>query len=78
LLYDRLIWTVLSYGVKIWRKEEGNREVGGEISEMGIGGRSEDTGIYGKEELQRDKSRGRTKRRAWAYEKKLDEEEEVS
>jgi len=52
------------------RKEGNSREVGKEISEMGIGSKGHRDIV--REELQRDKSGRRAGRRAWAYEKRLD------
>lgn len=46
-LFDRLVWTVLSYGVEIWGGEEENRKFGGKIYEVGDGS-GQDTGIYDK------------------------------
>jgi len=43
-LFDRLVWTVMGYGVEIWEwKEREVGEDGRKVFEMGIGGRRKDT-----------------------------------
>ncbi|XP_077280504.1 uncharacterized protein LOC143907534 [Temnothorax americanus] len=74
-LFDKLIWTVISYGVEIW----GWRERG-EIERLQerylrwvLGVERCIPGYMIREELQREKLRGRAVMRAWGYEKKLEE-----
>ncbi|XP_011865993.1 PREDICTED: putative golgin subfamily A member 6-like protein 6 [Vollenhovia emeryi] len=74
-LFDKLVWTVMSYGVEIWGWRE--RE---EVERMhdryqrwitGVGWRT--PGYLVREELMREKMRGRAGMRAWGYERKLGE-----
>jgi len=74
-LFDALVWTVMAYGVEIWGWKE--RERMERIQErylrwlMGVGWRV--PGYMIREELQRDKLRGRAGRRAWGFEERLAE-----
>ncbi|EZA48015.1 hypothetical protein X777_14456 [Ooceraea biroi] len=74
-LFDKLVWTVLAYGVEIWGWEE--REEMEKFEERYLRWR---LGVVGKtpsylisEELQRDKLRGRAVKRARGFEKRLEE-----
>lgn len=74
-LFDRLVWTVVGYGVEIYGWEE--RESVEKLEErylrwlLGVGPRT--PGYMVREELQREKFRGRAERRAWGYERRLEE-----
>jgi len=74
-LFDALVWTVMAYGVEIWGWRE--RERMERMQErylrwmMGVGWRV--PGYMIREELQRDKLRGRAGRRAWRFEERLAE-----
>jgi len=74
-LFDRLVWTVLSYGVEIWGWKE--RKQIERLEErflkwiLGVEGSTPSYMV--REELQRDKLRGRGARRARAYEKRIEE-----
>lgn len=74
-LFDRLVWTVASYGVEIWGWKE--RERVEKLEErylrwvLGVEGRT--PGYLVREELQRDKLEGRAGRRALGFEKRLEE-----
>jgi hypothetical protein len=74
-LFDAMIWTVMAYGVEIWGWKE--RERMERMQErylkwmMGVSWRT--PGYMIREELQRDKLRGRAGRRAWGFEERLAE-----
>lgn len=74
-LFDALVWTVLAYGAELWRWTERDRIE--KMQErylrwvMGVGWRT--PGYLIREELQRNKLRGRAGRRAWGFEKRLGE-----
>lgn len=74
-LFDRLIWTVMGYGVEIWDWEErDNTEmVGKKYLRLVMGGDGITPGYLIREELQRKKIMSRTGRRAWEYKKRLEE-----
>ncbi|KMQ83478.1 myb-binding protein 1a [Lasius niger] len=48
-LFDRLIWSVISYGVEVWGWREREGKIIRQISEMDVGGGEEDSRVYGKE-----------------------------
>jgi len=74
-LFDKLVWTVMGYGVEIWGWRE--REEVEKMEErylrwlLGVGFRT--PWYMVREELQREKIRGRARRRAWGFEKRLKE-----
>ncbi|RLU19665.1 hypothetical protein DMN91_008222 [Ooceraea biroi] len=74
-LFDKLVWTVLAYRVEIWGWEE--REEMKKLEErylrwcLGVDGKRPSYLI--REELQREKLRGRAAKRAWGFEKRLKE-----
>lgn len=74
-LFDKLVWTVASYGVEIWEWNERGKVEG--IEErylrwvLGVDGRT--PGYLIRKELQRDKVEGRAGRRAWNFEERLEE-----
>jgi len=74
-LFDKLVWTVMGYGVEIWGWRE--REEVEKMEErylrwlLGVGFRT--PWYMVREELQREKIRGRAGRRAWGFEKRLKE-----
>lgn len=74
-LFDRLVWTVMSYGVEVWSWKE--REEMERLKERYLRWMLEvnrKTPSYlVREELQKKKVRGRAGKRAWGYEKKLEE-----
>lgn len=74
-MFDRLVWTVMGYGVEIWGwKERDSIERLEERYLRWVLGLDWSTpGYMVREEIQRDKLRSRAGRRAWAYEKRLDE-----
>lgn len=74
-LFDALIWTVLSYGVEIWGWKERNKmeRVEERFLKWILGGDRRTPGYMVREELKRDKLRGRAARRAWNFEKGLEE-----
>jgi len=74
-LFDKLIWTVLSYGVEIWGWEErdGIEKVEERYIRWMLGVERETPGYMVREETQREKLRCRAARRAWGYEKRLEE-----
>lgn len=79
-LFDRLIWTVLGYGLEIWGWKE--REKVEKLEErylrwvMRLDSRT--PGYMVREELQRGKLKGRAGRRAWRFEKRLRKRKEGS
>ena len=74
-MFDRLVWAVLGYGVEIWGWKE--REEIERVQDrflkwlMGVGRCT--PGYMVREELQREKLKGRAGLRAWGYERKLEE-----
>jgi len=72
-LFDRLVWTVMGYGVEIWGwKERGGLEKLEERYLRWVLGVEGSTPWYlVREELQRDKLSIRAGRRAWEYERRL-------
>lgn len=76
-LFDRLVWTVLGYGAEIWgwKEREGMERLEGRYIKWVLGVETETPRNMVKEEVQRDKLRGRAGSRAWGYEKRLEREE---
>ncbi|XP_036148444.1 uncharacterized protein LOC118647508 [Monomorium pharaonis] len=74
-LFDRLVWTVMGYGVEIWGwKERDSLERLKERYLRWVMGLDWHTpGYMIREEMLRDKLRGKAGRRAWKYEKRLEE-----
>ncbi|KAL6418655.1 hypothetical protein ACFW04_011931 [Cataglyphis niger] len=73
-LFDKLVWTVMGYGVEIWGW--GERKVLERLQERYLRwvlGVKWGTPGYMVKELQREKLRGRAGRRAWGFEKRLEE-----
>jgi len=77
-LFDRLIWTVLSYGVEIWgwKEREGIEKLEEYIGRymrwvMGLERRT--PGYLIREEIKRGKLREGAGRRAWRFEERLKE-----
>jgi len=74
-MFDKLVWTVVGYGVEIWGWKE--RERVERLQErfirwvMGVEGRT--PGYMVREEFQRRKIRGRAGRRAWGFEERMAE-----
>ncbi|CAD6216017.1 GSCOCG00011230001-RA-CDS, partial [Cotesia congregata] len=74
-LFDRLVWSVMSYGVEIWGWK--GREEMERIQErylrwvLGVSRRV--GGYLVREELQRDRLESRAGLRAWSYEKRIEE-----
>ncbi|XP_024875959.1 trichohyalin-like, partial [Temnothorax curvispinosus] len=74
-LFDRLVWTVLSYGAEIWgwREREGIERMEERYIRWVLGANVRTPWYLVREELQREKLRGRAGMRAWRFEKKLEE-----
>ncbi|XP_070529779.1 calponin homology domain-containing protein DDB_G0272472-like [Cardiocondyla obscurior] len=74
-LFDKLVWSVINYGVEIWGwKEREEVEILQEkYLRWVLGVRRYVPGYMVREELQRDKLKGRAEMRAWKYEKRLEE-----
>src|SRR5436190_13640875 len=74
-LFDKLDWTVMSYGVEIWgwREREGMEKLEERYLRwvLGVDGRT--PGYMVREELQREKLRTRAGKRAWGFEKRMEE-----
>lgn len=75
---DRLVWTVMGYGVEMWGwKERESMERLEERHLRWVLGLDWSTpGYTVREEILRDKLRGRAERRAWVCERRLEEKEE--
>lgn len=74
-LFDRLIWTVLNYGVEIWewKKREGMEKVEERYLRWIFGLDRRVPGYLVREEIQREKLRERAGKRTWEFEKRLEE-----
>jgi hypothetical protein len=74
-LFDRLVWTVMSYGVKIWdwKEREGMERLEERYLRWVFGLDSKTPGYIVREEIKRNKLRERAGRRAWGFEKRLEE-----
>ncbi|KMQ86830.1 hypothetical protein RF55_14087 [Lasius niger] len=74
-LFDTLVWTVLGYGAEVWgwREREKVEGVEEQFLRWMVGADWRTPGYLIREELKRDKLRGRAARRAWNFEKKLEE-----
>lgn len=74
-MFDRLVWTEMSYGVEVWGWEE--RKSMERLEErymkwvLGVDGVTPEYML--RKELQRKKLRGKAGRRAWGYKKRLKE-----
>lgn len=74
-MFDRLVWTMIGYGVEIWGwKERGELErLEEKYMKWILGVEGGNTVVYMREEFQREKIRVRAGRRAWGFEKRLGE-----
>lgn len=74
-LFDKLVWTVMSYGVEIWgwREREEMERLEERFLRWILGIEWNTLGYMVREELQRFRLGGRGGRRAWGYEKRLEE-----
>jgi len=74
-LFDRLVWTVMEYGVEIWgwKEREGMERLEERYLRWMLGVDRRTPGYLVREELQREKLKGRAGRRAWGYEKRLEQ-----
>jgi len=72
-LFDRLIWTVLSYGVEIWgwKEREGIERLEERYMRWVMGLERRTPGYLIREEIKRGKLRERAGRRAWGFEERL-------
>lgn len=70
-----LVWTILGYGMEVWRwkEREGMERLEERYMKWMLGMDNRTPGYMLKEELQREKLRGRAGRRAWEYEERLRE-----
>jgi len=65
-LFDRLVWTVLSYGVKIWRwKERKGVERIEERYEVVIGSECEDIGLSSKKGVVKREDEGKNEKKGF-------------
>ncbi|XP_032689845.1 uncharacterized protein LOC116853082 [Odontomachus brunneus] len=73
-LFDRLVWTVMKYGAEIWgwREREELERVQERFVKWTIGVKRRTPGYMIKVEVGREKMRGRTGKRAWNFERKLE------
>src|SRR5436190_12995035 len=74
-LFDSLVWTVMGYGVEVWgwRERERVEKVQERFLRWVLGVEWGTPGYLVREELQRGKMRERAGRRAWGYERRLEE-----
>ncbi|XP_071568694.1 uncharacterized protein [Temnothorax nylanderi] len=74
-LFDRLVWTVMGYGAEIWgwREREGMERLEERYIRWVLGVDGKTPWYLVREELQREKLRGRAGISAWRFEKKLEE-----
>jgi len=74
-MFDKLVWTVLSYGVEIWGwKERAEIErVEERFLRWVLGVDARTPGYLVREEVKREKLRERAGNRAWRFEKRLEE-----
>ena len=74
-LFDRLVWTVMGYGVEIWgwKERDGLEKLEERYLRWMLGLDGHTPGYMVREEIQRDKLRGKAGRRAWKYERRLEE-----
>lgn len=72
-MFDRLVWAMISYGFEIWGWKERERieRVQERYVRWMLRVSRQTPGYLVREELQREKMRGRTGMRAWGYERKL-------
>lgn len=70
-LFDRLVWTVVGYGVEIWgwREREEVERLHERFLRWVLGVENRTPGYMIREELKREKIRSRAGRRAWRYER---------
>src|SRR5580765_890313 len=74
-LFDTLVWTVMGYGAEVWGWKE-RREIEGVHERymkwtLGLNWRT--PGYMVREEIGREMMRGRAGKRAWNFEKRLEE-----
>lgn len=74
-LFDKLVWSVLGYRVEIWEWKERERIEALEKRYVRwiLGADARMPGYMMREEIQRDNLRGRTGRRAWKFDERLEE-----
>jgi len=74
-LFDKLVWTILGYGVEIWgwKEREGVERLEERYLNWVLGVEAKTPRYMVREELQREKLRSRAGRRAWGFEKRLEE-----
>jgi len=74
-LFDRLVWTVMGYGVEIWGWKERERmeKLEEKYLRWVLGVEYSTPWYLVREELQREKIRCRAWRRAWGFERRLEE-----
>jgi len=74
-LYDKLIWTVMGYGVEVWgwKEREGIERLHERFLRWILGVEKRTPGYLVREEMQREMMRSRAGRRAWNMEKRLEE-----
>ncbi|XP_076301434.1 uncharacterized protein LOC143219315 [Lasioglossum baleicum] len=78
-LFDKLVWSVVSYRVEIWgwKEWEGIERLQERYLKWILGVGRCTPGYMAREELQRELLRGRAGVRAWGYEKKLGEDKRM-
>jgi len=72
-LFDKLVWTVMSYRVEIWgwKETEGMERLQERYLRWVLGVERRTPGYLVREEVQREKLRIRVGRRAWSFEERL-------
>jgi len=73
-LFDRLVWTLLSYGVEIWgwKEREGVKRIEKRF-EVVIGSGREDAGVSGKRGAAKREAEGKDGEKAGSFERRLEE-----
>ncbi|CAD6216935.1 GSCOCG00011370001-RA-CDS, partial [Cotesia congregata] len=74
-LFDKLVWSVLCYGVEIWgwKAREEVERIQDRFLRWVLGVSRSVAGYMVREELQRDRLEGKAGIRAWSFEKKVEE-----
>lgn len=74
-LFDRLVWSVVNYGVEMWgwKERKGIERLQDRFFRWVLGVQRSTPGYMVREELQREMLKGRAGMRVWGYERKLKE-----
>lgn len=74
-MYDTLVWTVMSYGIEIWgwKERKGLESIHERFLRWTMGLDWRTPSYLVREELKREMMCGRAEKRAWKFEKRLEE-----